>query len=44
MDNLFWKNKIVKISISGEVWVDAHGFDGIYEVLTKEEYSLDRVY
>mgnify|MGYP000851326470 CR=1 FL=1 len=43
MDNLFWKNKNKK-DLPGEVWVDAYGFDGIYEVSNKGRIrSLDRL-
>ena len=43
MDNLFWKNKN-KEDLPGEVWVDAYGFDGIYEVSNKGRIrSLDRL-
>lgn len=43
MDNLFWKNKN-KEDLPGEVWVDAYGFDGIYEVSNKGRIrSIDRL-
>lgn len=43
MDNLFWKNKN-KEDLPGEIWVDAYGFDGIYEVSNKGRIrSLDRL-
>lgn len=43
MDKLFWKNKN-KEDLPGEIWVDAYGFDGIYEVSNKGRIrSLDRL-
>lgn len=43
MDKLFWKNKNKK-DLPGEVWVDAYGFDGIYEVSNKGRIrSIDRL-
>lgn len=43
MDNLFWKNKN-KEDLPNENWVDAYGFDGIYEVSNKGRIrSLDRL-
>lgn len=42
-DNLFWKNKDKK-ELPGEIWVDAFGFDGIYEVSNKGRVrSVDRL-
>lgn len=43
MDNLFWKNKN-KEDLPNEIWVDAYGFDGIYEVSNKGRIrSIDRL-
>jgi hypothetical protein len=40
---LFWKNKN-KEDLPNEIWVDAYGFDGIYEVSNKGRIrSLDRL-
>jgi len=43
MDKLFWKNKN-KEDLPSEIWVDAYGFDGIYEVSNKGRIqSIDRL-
>ena len=43
MEKLFWENKN-KEDLPGEIWVDAYGFDGIYEVSNKGRIrSLDRL-
>ena len=42
-DELFWQNK-EKENIAGEIWTDAYGFEGLYEVSNKGRVrSIDRL-